>query len=417
VLELNLAVIGTGYVGLVTGTCFAKLGHNVACVDVDKSKVEMINNGIAPIYEQGLEEMLKQVVGKTLHATTDLKKAVAESDACFISVGTPSREDGSVDLKYVNMVAEQIGEVLDKEYTVVMKSTVVSGTSESVAKIIKEKSGQTIHMGMNPEFLKEGVAVQDFMNPDRLVFGADDEVALQTLRDVYSSFNVPVVETNTRTAEMVKYASNLFLPLKVTTVNELGNICKLANIDVYTVAKAVGMDSRIGPKFLMAGCGFGGSCFGKDLKALRAFAKSRGYDAKMITAALETNDKQPLKMVELAEKHFNLNGRIVSVLGLAFKSDTDDMRDSRAIPLINALLEKGCTVKAYDPKATENAQSIFGDKITYGTSAKEAINNTEVCFVVTDWPEFKNQDLYQSVFVVDGRNVVRKKENYEGICW
>ncbi|NOZ59019.1 MAG: UDP-glucose/GDP-mannose dehydrogenase family protein, partial [Euryarchaeota archaeon] len=381
---MRISVIGTGYVGLVTGACFAELGNHVVCVDIDEERVEKVNRAESPIYERGLEELLRKHVPRRLRATLELAEAVASSEVTFICVGTPSGLMDYIDLKYVEQVSREIGEVLrDKDdfHVVVVKSTVVPGTTEhTVTPILEEHSGKRagadFGVAMNPEFLREGSAVEDFLNPDRIVLGYTDERTGRILRELYRSFTCPIMETNPRTAEMIKYATNSFLAVKISFINEIGNICKLLGIDAYEVAKGLGMDHRISPHFLRAGLGFGGSCFPKDVKALVGKAKEAYYRPVILNAALEVNETQPLRLIELLERRAgSLRGRDVVVLGLAFKPGTDDMREAPSIKIIHALLTKGARVHAHDPQALENARKIFGkhERLFFYSRVEEAL--------------------------------------------
>ena len=418
---MNISIIGTGYVGLVTGACFAKLGHKVTCVDVIREKIDLINNKKSPIYEEGLKEILQENVGKNLSATLDLKKAVLSTDITFICVGTPSKKDDSIDLKYVEESAEQIGKILkEKEgyHLIVIKSTVVPGTTEKVKDIIEKFSGkEDFGICMNPEFLREGKAVHDFLNPDRIVIGEYDKKSGDILYDLYKSFSCPILRVDLKTAEMIKYASNAFLATKISFINEIGNICKKLDIDVYKVAEGMGLDSRISPKFLNAGCGFGGSCFPKDVKALVTKAKEINYNPILLESVLKVNKDQPLKMIEiLKNKIGNLENKKIGVLGLAFKPNSDDIREAPAITIIKRLIKEKSVIYAYDPKAMKNMKKIFPD-INYEDEAQKVIDNSEAILIVTEWQEFKNLD-YKEKIVIDGRKVLEKKDiNYEGICW
>ncbi len=417
---MNISIIGTGYVGLVTGACLANLGHTVICVDIIQEKVDLINDKQSPIYEEGLEEILQETVGTTLSATTDLKKAVLQSDITFICVGTPSKEDGSIDVTDVARAAGQVGAALTekkKYHLVVAKSTVVPGTTEKIKKIIEETSGNQ-HFGicMNPEFLREGKAVHDFMHPDRIIIGADEKKSGDMLGELYKDFSCPILRVDIRTAEMIKYASNAFLATKISFINEIGNICKKLGIEVYDVAEGMGLDSRISPKFLRAGCGFGGSCFPKDVKALIARAKELNYDPTLLESVMDVNERQPLRMIELLKKKIgSLEHKNIGVLGLAFKPESDDIRESPAIPIIQKLIGEHANVYAYDPKAMDNMKEYFPN-IMYKENAQSVINKTEDVLIVTAWQEFKNLD-YKKKIVIDGRKVLEKRNNYEGICW
>ena len=418
---MRLSVIGTGYVGLVTGCGLAKVGHDVVCVDIDEKKVEMINKGRSPIYEKGLEEALLEVVGKRLRATSDLKSAVRDSEIIFITVGTPSAADGSVDLSFVRKAFLDVLGFLDSHKVIVVKSTVVPGSTDSLAKLGEEKTrkkaGKDYGLCMNPEFLREGRALEDFLHPDRIVIGADDAKTMEKMLELYSSFDCPKVKVDRKTAEMIKYASNSFLATKVSFMNEIGNICKKSGVDVYAVLEGMKYDGRIGEKFMNAGAGFGGSCLPKDVSALIHYSKQNGYEPKILEAVVETNKGQPLRMLEIAKKRVGLAGKKVAVLGLAFKPDTDDVRESPALRLISLLLKEKAPVSVYDPKAMDNARKVLGDAVRYARDAKDALNGADVCFLMTEWEEFKNPGLYRDMLLVDGRNSIRKSEKYEGICW
>jgi len=430
---MKISIIGTGYVGLSTGVGFAVKGNEVVCVDVIPEKVNMINKGISPIYEPSMNEKLMEVLDKGLiEATSDLKKAVMATHISFISVGTPSREDGSIDLKYIKEVSKQIGEVLrNKEgyHVIVVKSTVVPGTTENVViKNLEEhsgkKAGEDFGVCMNPEFLREGKALEDFLNPDRIVIGSIDKRSGDALEELYKNFNAPILRTDLKTAEMIKYASNAFLATKISFANEIGNICKKLGIDVNEVMKGVGMDHRISPYFLNAGAGFGGSCFPKDVKALINKAKELGYEPKLLEQTIEVNEKQKVKLVEqLEDKIGNLDDKTITVLGLAFKPNSDDIREAPAINIISKLLEKGAKVKAYDPKAVENMRKIFPN-VLYTNDMKSALKNSDACLIVTDWGEFKQLedkdfDVMRNKVILEGRKVLDKNKvsNFDGICW
>ena len=410
--------------GLVSGACFAKLGNTVICVDVDKKKVQLINNGASPIYEEELDNILTKYKN-SIRATTDYEDAVNNTDVTFICVGTPSESDGGIDLSFVKDAAIAIAEQLKKKdrwHLVVMKSTVLPGTTKDVVLPLLEKhSGKKIGtdfgLAMNPEFLKEGVAVKDFLEPDRIVIGFYDEKSRNTLRDLYKEFNCPLAETSLSAAEMIKYASNAILATKISFINEIGNMCKGLGIDTYEVADGVGLDKRIGRAFLDSGIGWGGSCFPKDLDALIAWAKKMGNDHRIAKSVVEVNDMQPLKLVEILKKHIpSLKGKTIGVLGLAFKPDTDDIRESRAIPIVGELVKQGAEVKAYDPKAAENFKKIY-PQIEYCSSADETLQSDAV-LITTEWDEFRTLD-YNGRIVIDGRRLDEAKtaKIYEGVCW
>ena len=421
---MNISIIGTGYVGLVSGACFAKLGNNVICVDIDEEIVNKINNGITPIFEKDLDKLLLEHKEK-INATVDIKTAIEETDITFICVGTPSKQDGSIDLCYIKEAAIEIGKQLkhkNKFHVVVVKSTVLPGTTRDVVLPLIEnysdkKAGEGFGIAMNPEFLKEGVAIDDFLNPDRIVIGYYDSKSKETLKELYSSFTCPIVQTSLSAAEMIKYASNSFLATKVSFANEIGNLCKTLGIDSYEVAQGVGYDKRIGRSFLDSGIGWGGSCFPKDLKALTNWAEKQGEKTYLINSAIEVNDIQPLKLIELLKKHIpNLNGKTIGILGLAFKPNTDDIRESRAIPIVKKLIKENTTIKVYDPKAMENFKKIFPN-IIYCSKPKDVLESDAV-LITTRWAEFKKLDFKENI-VIDGRRLeeAKKAEVYEGVCW
>ncbi len=420
---MDISVVGTGYVGLVTGTCLAEAKNNVECIDLDAKKVEMINAGKSPIYEPGLEELLKKNLGSRLKATVDADSAIKNSEITFICVGTPSCGDGSTDLKYIESAAEKIGDVISEKegkQIVVVKSTVPPGTSEKVAEIFKSRGAKNFGIAMNPEFLREGKAVEDFMTPDRVVLGAEEGWIHEKLKELYSFTDAPKLETCLRTAEMIKYASNSLLATKISFANEIGNICKKLGIDVYDVMQGVGMDARLSPYFLNAGIGFGGSCFPKDVKSLIHTAKLSNSDATLLEAVIAVNESQPLKLVELAKKKLGgLSGKKVAVLGLAFKPDTDDMREAPSLKIVPALAKEGAKVTAYDPEATESAKALIGNVPAYASSAKEAVDSSEIVFILTEWKEFDDESLYVGKQVFDGRKLLKKRSDgqYEGVCW
>jgi len=421
---MNISIIGAGYVGLVTGACFAKLGNNVICVDVDSKKVEEINSGISPIYETDLDSILSEYK-ENIRATTSYSDALENTDITFICVGTPSEKDGSINLCFIKQVAEEIGNQLKnlgRYHTVVVKSTVLPGTTKDVVLPIIEKysgkkAGGDFGLAMNPEFLKEGVAIEDFMNPDRIVFGYFDSKSKEVLKELYKSFSCPIVETSLSEAEMIKYASNSFLATKISFANEIGNICKKLGIDSYKVAEGMGHDRRIGRSFLDSGIGWGGSCFPKDLEAIVSWAKKEGEKTHIIQSAIDANKFQPLKLIDILKKHIpDLQGKTIGVLGLSFKPNTDDIRKSRTIPIIRKLLDEKANVKAYDPKAMNNFKTIFPE-INYCSSAKEVLDSDAV-LITTKWDEFKKLDFKEKI-VIDGRRLeeAQNARIYEGVCW
>lgn len=427
---MKISVIGSGYVGSVTAACFAEAGHEIVCVDIDEKKVEQINAGIPPIYEEGLGDLLRKYAGKKLIATIDYEFAVRETDISFICVGTPSAEDGSIDLSIVRAAATNIGEALAKKkgyHVIVVKSTVVPETTEKfVLPVLEEASGKTagkdFGVAMNPEFLREGKAVHDFMHPDKIVIGAIDRKSGDLISELYRKFECEVTRTNPATAEMIKYANNSLLATKISFANEIGNICKKLGIDTYEVMAAVGKDFRISPRFLNSGAGFGGSCFPKDVKALIGKAKAIGYSPILLESVIAVNEKQPLLMTEiLIRKIGNLAGKKIAVLGLAFKNETDDIRESRAIPVIAELLRLGAKISAYDPMAIENMKRVF-PTIEYSGKAEDALKGADACLVMTEWDEFRQLESefenMKEKIVIDGRRVIEAKNiDYEGLCW
>ena len=421
---MNISIIGTGYVGLVTGVCFAKLGHTVICVDTDEEKVNKINNLIPPIFEEYLEELLCTHHDR-IRATTDLKEAVDHSSVTFICVGTPSQDDGDIDLTSVQQVTKDIGTILAKKtswHLIVVKSTVLPGTTGTIIKPLLEqhsgkKAGKDFGLAMNPEFLREGVAIQDFLKPDRIVIGTYDDKAEHILRELYQDFPCPIVTGSLAAAEMIKYASNAFLATKISFINELGNLCKKLQIDTYDVADGMGLDKRIGRSFLDAGIGWGGSCFPKDLHALISLARKNHEPFDILESVVKVNDVQPLKLLDLLLHHFpSLHGKTIGILGLAFKPNTDDIRESSVIPLVAQLLKKGAKVKAYDPQAMPPFKKLY-PTITYCSKAEEVLQ-ADAVIIATKWEEFKHLDFSENI-VIDGRRLgeATKAKIYEGVCW
>lgn len=438
--KMRLAIFGLGYVGLCTGVTFAEKGHSVICVDLLKERVDMVNEGASPIYEQGLGAALKKVVKKKmLAATLSPKEAVETSDISFICVGTPAKPDGSIDLRFIERVAEDIGRVLhgrEDYHLVAMKSTVVPGTTQNlVLPMLKKKSGKDVGkdfgLCVNPEFLKEGSALSDSKHPDRIVVGGYDERSGDILMKLYSDFKCPKLRTDLTSAEMIKYASNAFLAMKISYSNEMANICEMHGIDVYEVMKGVGLDERINPLFLKAGVGFGGSCFPKDLKALITAVKGKGYEPALLETTLKVNEYQPSHLVSILEKTIgSLKGKKVALLGLSFKPETDDVRESRAIPIVNILLEKGAEIIAYDPKAMQNFREVFKENrsMRYADTVLEAVKGADACIIQSDWEEFRKLKpgdfkSMKNKVIIDGRRTLDPieflKEGivYRGIGW
>nr|WP_155113552.1 UDP-glucose/GDP-mannose dehydrogenase family protein [Metabacillus mangrovi] len=411
----RLAVVGTGYVGLVSGTCFAEIGNQVTCCDIDQSKIDLLNKGEIPIYEPGLKELVaKNSEAGRLSFTTDIGTAIQDAEVVYIAVGTPMSETGEADLKYVRAVAQTIGENLNGYKVIVNKSTVPVGTGKMVEEIVRSASNGAYEFDIvsNPEFLREGSAIKDTMQMERAVIGATSEKAAGIIEELHSPFQTAIVKTNLESAEMLKYAANAFLATKISFINDIANICELVGADVTKVAEGMGLDSRIGPKFLNAGVGFGGSCFPKDTTALLHIAESAGYDFELIKAVIKTNIRQRETVVHKLKNIFgDLNGLNVSVLGLAFKPNTDDMRYAPSVDIIHAITEEGASVKAYDPVAIEEAKKQITAPISYYTDVYETIQNTDVCIILTEWPEVlsldlnKAKELMNKAILIDGRNI------------
>lgn len=409
---MKIAVAGTGYVGLVTGVCLAEHGHNVVCVDVDEGKVAKMSKGISPIYEPGLDDLMIKNMER-LTFTTDYASAYKDAEVIFIGVGTPEKKDGSANLTYVYKVAEQIAENAENDCIVVIKSTVPIGTNDKVEAFITEKAkdGISIHIASNPEFLAQGTAVRDTLHASRIVIGAESKYAANILKEVYKDFDAPILVTNRRSAEMIKYASNDFLALKISYVNEIANLCEIVGADINDVTKGMGYDPRIGDKFLNAGIGYGGSCFPKDTKALHWLANFNDYELKTVKAAIETNDNQKFKIIKKARKYYeNLQGKKIAVLGLTFKPGTDDLREAPSLVNIPIFLEEGCEIKAWDPAGVENYKKKYPTEIIYCDSIDEAIKDADLCVIFTEWDEVKKYDitkfekLMRNPIVIDGRN-------------
>ncbi|MDM0473302.1 UDP-glucose/GDP-mannose dehydrogenase family protein [Clostridium perfringens] len=417
---MKIVVAGTGYVGLVTGACLSEVGHNVTCVDVDEKKVEIMKKGISPIYEPGLDELLERNYKEgRLDFTTDYKNAYKNADIVFIGVGTPERSDGSANLDYVFTVCSQIAENLENDCLVVVKSTVPIGTNDKVEAFLKEnvKDEINIEVASNPEFLAQGTAVVDTLKASRIVIGVESERAENTLREVYERFNQPIVATNRRSAEMIKYASNDFLALKISFMNEIANFCEMVGADIEDVAKGMSYDPRIGDKFLRAGIGYGGSCFPKDTKALHWLANDNGYEIKTIKATIEVNQNQKLKMFREAKKRFgDLKGKKVAVLGLTFKPGTDDLREAPSIVNVRRLLDEGAEIVAYDPVGIENFKKLYPTEIQYVNNPGEALKDADMAFLFTEWKEIKGleisvyETLMKTPIIFDGRNCYEVKE-------
>lgn len=426
---MKIAVVGTGYVGLVTGTCFAEVGINVVCIDIDQKKIENLKQGILPIYEPGLDEMVKRNVDKgRLSFSTDLASAIQGCEAAFIAVGTPPDEDGSADLKYVLGVANEIGTHMSDYMVVVTKSTVPVGTAKKVKHAVTEAlakrgSSITFDVASNPEFLKEGAAIDDFMKPDRIVIGVESARSEEVLQRLYKPFLLnghPCIFMDIPSAEMTKYAANSMLATKISFMNDIANLCEIMGADVNMVRKGIGSDSRIGHKFIYPGIGYGGSCFPKDVKALIKTAKEHGYEMRVLQAVEAVNDGQKHVMFGKLKNYFGeLKGKTIALWGLSFKPKTDDMREAPSLVLINQLLVAGAKVVAYDPVAMHEAQRILGEKITYSSEQYETLTNADALVIVTEWPEFRSPDFnkIKSMLVqpaiFDGRNIYERTEMAE----
>lgn len=434
---MKIAVIGTGYVGLVTGTCFSAVGVDVTCVDIDQKKIDNLKKGILPIYEPGLEEMvLTNSEKKRLHFSTSLKEAIQGAEVVFIAVGTPPGEDGSADLKYVVGVASEIGEHMTSPLVVVTKSTVPVGTSLKVNKAVKDALDKRnakidFYVASNPEFLKEGAAIEDFMKPDRIVVGTDNKDAEEIMRKLYKPFLLnghPIIFMDIPSAEMTKYAANAMLATKISFMNDVANLCEIMGADVNMVRKGIGSDPRIGNRFIYPGVGYGGSCFPKDVKALIKTAKENNYNMRILNSVEEVNDSQKEVLFNKLRTHYNndLKGKTFALWGLSFKPKTDDMREAPSLVIIDKLLKAGASVVAYDPVARHEAQRILGDTISYTDDMYDTLNNADALLVVTEWPEFRVPDFSEigkrlnKKVVFDGRNIFdvgdMKKMGYDYYC-
>jgi len=424
---MKITVVGSGYVGLVTGACFAESGVNVACVDNNTDKIERLNNGSVPIYEPGLEAIIKRnVEKKRLTFTTDIKEGIEGSEVIFIAVGTPPGEDGSADLKHVLEVAREIGRVLMNYIVVVTKSTVPVGTAEKIRKEVqseldKRKVKILFDMASNPEFLKEGAAVEDFLKPERIVVGIDNEKCSDIMKRLYMPFvlnNHPILFMDIASAEITKYAANAMLATRISFINEIANLCDILGADINHVRKGIGSDSRIGSKFIYPGTGYGGSCFPKDVKAIIKTASDNGYELKVITAVEKANEYQKNIIFNKMAKHFgnNFKNKIIGIWGLSFKPKTDDVREASALNLIEKLLDAGAKIKAYDPAAIEEAKKELGNRITYASDQYEALKDADAMALMTEWSEFHLPDfarmgqLMHEKVIFDGRNIYDPSE-------
>ncbi|PEU24511.1 UDP-glucose 6-dehydrogenase [Bacillus wiedmannii] len=417
----KIAVAGTGYVGLVAGVCFAEVGHQVTCVDIDEKKVELMKSGVSPIYEADLENLMqKNYADGRINYTTDYKSAYKDADAIFIGVGTPEQADGSANLSYIATVAKQIAESIEKDCLVVVKSTVPIGTNDKVEQFIQDflVNDVRVEVASNPEFLAQGSAVHDTLYAERIVIGTESKWAEGVLMNLYKPFHLPIVSVNRRSAEMIKYASNDFLALKISYMNDIANLCELVGADIQDVAKGMSFDERIGSKFLNAGIGFGGSCFPKDTKALEYLARQNGYELRTVKAAIDVNkDQKTLLYKKASQRLITFNGLKVAVLGLTFKPGTDDLREAASLENIPLLLEQGADIYAFDPVGANNFAKVYPEgrnkngNITYVTDIEQALEGANVCFIFTEWGEVKTltpemyKKLMRTPLIYDGRNI------------
>ena len=418
---MKIAVIGSGYVGLVAGACLAENGNDVVCVDKDAVKVRMLQRGRIPIYEPGLEEMVRRNrTEKRLTFTTNLSRGVRSSQIIFIAVGTPTGEDGSADLRYVLDVAREIGRAMNGYRVIVAKSTVPVGTSEKVREVMRKETSHPFSVVSNPEFLKQGAAIDDFMKPDRVVIGAEDSRAAEIMKELYAPFTrtgAPIMMMDCASAELCKYAANAMLATRISFMNEVANVCEVVGADVDQVRRAVASDRRIGASFLFPGVGYGGSCFPKDVKAMLKFAAAKSYDFQILKAVETVNERQKVRLLGKMQKHFgSLQGKRIAVWGLSFKPKTDDMREAPAVPLICGLIDAGATVQAYDPEAMKVARSIFGTKVQYSEKSYDALKGADALTIVTEWNEFREPDftrirkMMRTPVIFDGRNIYNPEQ-------
>lgn len=411
-IEMNIAIAGTGYVGLVTGVCLAEYGHKVICVDSDREKINALQNGECPIYEDGLKSLMERN-SERLTYTLNYREAYKAAEVIFIGVGTPEKLDGSANLQYVYQVAQQIAEFAERDCIVVIKSTVPIGTNDKVEAFIRQHILHNIKISVasNPEFLSQGTAVRDTLHPSRIIIGTEDEHAKIVLSEVYKDFDAPKLITNRRSAEMIKYASNDFLALKISYVNEIANLCEIVGANIEDVAKGMGYDVRIGTQFLKAGVGYGGSCFPKDTKALSWLASFNDYELKTVKAAIEVNEQQKLRLIKKARKYYDsFSGLTIAILGLTFKPGTDDLREAPSLVNVPLLLEDGAKVKVWDPVGMEHFKTLFGEKVEYAADIETALTQADICFIFTEWKEIKSIapntfiKLMRKAIVIDGRN-------------
>lgn len=420
--DMNIAVIGTGYVGLVTGTCFAETGNNVVCVDIDEEKVAKLKAGHVPIYEPHLEVLFERNIRQgRLHFTTNLKEAVDRAQIIFLALPTPPGEDGSADLKYVLGVADELGKILAEYKVIVDKSTVPVGTAEKVRAAVAKHAREPFDVVSNPEFLREGFAVDDFLKPDRVVVGTSSARARKLMEDLYKPFvrqGNPIIFMDERSAELTKYAANAFLAMKITFMNEIANFCDAVGADVDKVRIGIGSDSRIGKRFLFPGIGYGGSCFPKDVQALAKSGQEAGYKFQIIDSVMRVNERQKTALIDKVKTHYgeNLRGKHFALWGLAFKPDTDDIREAPSLDMIDALVEAGATVTAFDPEAMDNVRARIGDKINYAQDEYGALQGADALIIATEWQLFRNPDLarveklLKEKTIFDGRNLYDLEE-------
>lgn len=419
---MKIAVVGSGYVGLVTGTCFAETGNTVTCIDIDQKKVKMLQNGKIPIYEPGLDLLFDRNTKQgRLKFTTNLEEGIEGAQVIFLALPTPPGEDGSADLKYILTVANDLGSIL-KEYAVIVdKSTVPVGTAEKVTAAINKNASVNFDVVSNPEFLREGVAVEDFMKPDRVVIGTQSEMAIEIMEQLYEPLvrqGNPVIFMDEKSAELTKYAANSFLATKITFMNEIANLCELLGADVDMVRKGIGTDSRIGKRFLFSGIGYGGSCFPKDVQALAKSAKDADYDFGILNAVMNINESQKTKLIPKIKAYFggSLKGKTIAMWGLAFKPNTDDIREAPALVNIDELVHEGAKIRAFDPEAADNVKALIGDKITYADNQYDALDGADALLIVTEWPVFRAPDfdkiksLLKNNVIFDGRNLYKNSE-------
>ena len=409
---MKLTIAGTGYVGLVTGACLADKGHKIICIDVEKDRINQLKRGESPIFEPGLETLLKHNENRLTY-TTDVKKAYQQAEVIFICVGTPEKQDGSANLKYVYEVAKEIAENVEKNTIIVIKSTVPIGTHKEIENMVKEnlKHKVKIEIVSNPEFLSQGTAIRDTLHAQRIVLGVESKYAEKVMKQIYDDFKQPYIITDRTSAEMIKYASNDYLALKISYINEIANLCEMVGANIEEVTKGMGMDSRIGKQFLKAGIGYGGSCFPKDTKALSWLANFNNYEIKTIKAAIQVNEQQKLRLIKKAKKYYDsFEGLTIAVLGLTFKPNTDDLREAPSLENIPILLEDGAKIQAYDPMGMDHYKKIYPTEIRYCTSIKETLEGADICFIFTEWEEIKQMDVrllesqMKTPIVIDGRN-------------